>query len=122
MSLNIQTYFDETTNEPLDLSFQLYEVFYKGVLVRTKGVPLLKNNKTGKVYLPEATRQVIDYLVKEEIKKGSKKLILNPENMEGERYSYVKEYKFKYSTIDHEYIPGLTRPWDEGFLAPVFLI
>lgn len=47
-------------------------------------------------------------------------VVLAPKNLENKRFSFAEKYNYQYSQVDYEYIPGLVRPWDDGFLTPVF--
>ena len=116
----MQTYFDPDTEEPLQLTFQSNVIIRDDVLVEMKGVPVLKNNVSGKIYFPSMTDGMINYFVEEAKKINNTHIKLSPKNLERERYSYLESFNFKYSTIDYEYIPGLVREWNKGFLTPVF--
>jgi hypothetical protein len=37
-----------------------------------------------------------------------------------ERFSFCKNVDLKYDPLDYFYIPGLERPFNSGFLTPVF--
>ena len=116
---HVQRYFEEETGEPLDLCFDYHEIEYEGITIKMEGVPLLKNSKTEEIYYPNKTKQLILYFVNEAKKKGQPTVILKPKERVV-HYPFAQKFDFKYSHIDYEYIPGLTRPWDEGFLTPVF--
>lgn len=120
MSNEIQKYFDHETGDELQLTFQNHTMIKNDVLVEMSGVPLLINKENGKVYLPELTKKMVNYFIGEAKKINNSHIHLSPKNIEKEKFSYAKKFDFNYSTIDYEYIPGLVRPWDEGFLTPVF--
>ncbi len=120
LNLNVyQKYFDEESGQPLDLCFDSHTTEVDNIVVRMKDVPLLSNAKTGKIYYPNKTKQMIAYFVTEAKKKGHAEISLSPKERTV-RYSFAEKFDFEYSRIDYEYIPGLVRPWDEGFLTPVF--
>ncbi|RLJ20135.1 hypothetical protein DJ030_07580 [bacterium endosymbiont of Escarpia laminata] len=114
------SYFDEETGEALHLSLGSYDLFIEGIDVHMEGVPFLLNDKTGHVSLPIKTKHMIAYFVSEAKNNGHSGISLSPRALGDKRYAYCEKYDFKYSQIDHEFIPGLVRPWDEGFLTPVF--
>jgi len=116
----VQRYFDEESGVPLHLCFDAHELDVEGIIVKLEGVPLLKNPVTGEFHYPDKTKRLILYFVSEATKKGYPKIYLTPKTDKIIRYSYAEKYNFIYSHIDYEYIPGLVRPWDEGFLTPVF--
>lgn len=39
---------------------------------------------------------------------------------ENKRFNAYNDLRFKYDTQDYYFIPGLSRPWDDGYLTPVF--
>lgn len=122
MTLNLneyQKYFDEESGQPLDLCFDSHATQVDKVEVRLKDVPLLRNPKTGKIYYPNKTKHLIAYFVTKAKKNGNAEISLSPKERKV-RYPFAENYDFEYSRIDYEYIPGLVRPWDEGFLTPVF--
>ena len=116
----IQTYFDENTNEPLELCFDYYETEIAGIIVQLDGVPLLKNNKNNTIFFPQKTKYLIEYFIKEAKEKKKKGIYLKPKQKKEIRYSFAEKFDFKYSHIDYEYIPGLFGEGNKGFLTPVF--
>ena len=40
--------------------------------------------------------------------------------LEEKKFEPYNKFGFKYDPLDYYYIPGLIRPWNEGFLTPVF--
>lgn len=114
-----ETYFDPETEDPLHLVFQEHTTIKDNILIEMSGVPLLKNGKNKKIYFPIMTFHMVNYWISEAKKRNNQHIRLSPKKIE-KRFSYLEEYKFKYSSIDYEYIPGLVREWNEGFLTPVF--
>lgn len=114
-----QTYFNEITGQPLRLCFDSHCCMYKGIKVVLEGVPLLKDDSNGEIFFPGMSKGWIDEFVMEAIEKDEEGIYLIPK-IKPKRYSYAREFKFKYSSIDYEYIPGLWRSWNRGFLTPVF--
>lgn len=115
-----QTYFDPETNEPLQIWFGMHQIQVDNLIVKLDGVPLLINESTQQVYLPDKTKCVIKYFVEEAKARSKAVLTIKPKEIKSKRYPFSKKVKFIYSQIDYEYIPGLARSWDEGFLTPVF--
>lgn len=115
----MQLYFDKKTNEELQLYFGKHETMIDGIIVKLENVPLLIN-KNNVVSYPDKTKYLIKYFVEQAKKKGEKGISLIPKSNKEIRYSFAEKFNFKYSHIDYEYIPGLIREWDEGFLTPVF--
>lgn len=116
----LQTYFDSETNEPLQLWLGRHQMEVDNLSIELEGVPLLINEKTQKIYLPDKTKYIIKYFIEEAKARGEAGISLKPKELGLKRYSYAEKFDFIYSQIDYEYIPGLARPWNEGFLTPVF--
>jgi hypothetical protein len=116
----VQRYYDTETGDKLSLWFGEYDFFVDEISVSVSGVPLLRNEKSGEIHFPDKTKHMIAYFVDEARKNNKPGIVLSPKNLEHKRFSFAEKYDFLYSQIDYEYIPGLIRPWDEGFLTPVF--
>jgi hypothetical protein len=117
----VQSYFDKQTGNELMLWFGQHSFKVDGISVSLDKVPLLKNEKTGEVHLPDKTKYMIKYFVEEAKKHRKPGIFLTPQQaLDTKKYNFAAKFDFLYSQIDYEYIPGLVRPWDEGFLTPVF--
>ncbi len=116
----VQDYFDPLTRQPLQMWFGSHHMIVDDLIVHLDGVPLLRNENTGDVYFPTKTKAIINYFVKKAKDDGIPGVSLAPKDLGKKRYSYASKFDFLYSQIDYEYIPGLIRPWDDGFLTPVF--
>jgi hypothetical protein len=115
-------YFDEVTKEKFGIVLDEHCLNVNGLPVTLRGMPLLKNEVTGEIHLPIRTKYAIKIMVEEaeRLGKGGVDLVPNPKTFGKKRYEYAKEFNFVYSSIDYEFIPGLERPWNTGFLTPVF--
>jgi len=115
-----QRYFDVDTGTPLHIYLKQHEINVGGVNVYLDGVPLLINENTGHIHLPNKTKEMIAFFVSKAIEQGQSGIELSPKELGKKRYKFAEKFNYKYSEIDYGYIPGLIRPWDEGFLTPVF--
>lgn len=113
-------YFNEGTGQPLHLYFGWHLVRVDNVEVELEGVPLLKNEATGEIIFTFKSDAMVNYFVEEAKKNKQLAIRLSPKPRNSKRYGYCHKADFIYSDIDYEHIPGLMRPWDEGFLTPVF--
>lgn len=113
-------YFDRDTGQHLHIYLGWHFAQVNGIEVELEGVPLLKNEITGEVVFTFKTAAMVNYFVGEAKKQGNPGIRLSPKPRESKRYGYCEKVDFIYSDIDYEHIPGLVRPWDEGFLTPVF--
>lgn len=115
-----QSYFsDEGAN--LVLCFDYQEFSMDGVLVKSNGLPLLKDEVKGTYFLPDSSKGILKRFVSAAKNQSLIEIsITPPKGFGAERYSFCEEYPFLYSAIDYNFIPGLWRPFDTGFLTPVF--
>jgi hypothetical protein len=90
--------------------------------INVENFPLLECPKCLTRYLPEKSKKAIEYFFVEAKKKNKSTAIIkfNIEKAREKRFDFCKDVDFKYDPIDYEYIPGLWRAWDMGYLTPVF--
>ena len=69
-------------------------------------------------FLPDDSRFAIIYL-HEQATKARKSVVLVTHKKTDRDFGFAK-VPFVYDSDDYKYIPGLQRPFDEGFLTPVF--
>lgn len=115
-----QRYYDVETGDKLSLWFGEHNFVVDDISVSVTGVPLLRNENNGEIHFPDKTKKMIAYFVGEAKENDKPGIVLSPKNLEHKRFSFAEKYDFLYSQVDYEYIPGLIRPWDDGFLTPVF--
>jgi hypothetical protein len=117
----VQSYFDHETNEPLQIWLGKHQIKVDNLSVELEGVPLLINETTKEVHLPDKTKYIIKHFIEKAKSRCEAEISLKPRDLGLKRYSYASSFNFIYSQIDYEYIPGLSNPWsEEGFLMPVF--
>jgi hypothetical protein len=102
----------------MDISLAYHETVVDGVVVSFDGLPLLHCPKCDVVHLPGHARNVASYFAAEANEKDQTRVALTPTGIANKRYPYCK-VNFLYSAMDHDFIPGLKRPWNDGFLTPV---
>ncbi|MDP3279792.1 MAG: hypothetical protein Q8M57_01835 [Nitrosomonas sp.] len=102
----------------LDLTFHQFDENVSGVHIRINGLPYLSCEKCDIHYLPDDSRFAIIYLHEQATKKKSDvvNVTRNKTNVDSE-FTHVP---FIYDSDDYKYIPGLKRPFDVGFLTPVY--
>lgn len=116
----IQQYHDMTTGDKLCLWFGEHTFCIDEISVSVSGIPLLRNENNGEIHFPDKTKQMIAYFVSEARENDKPGIVLSSKNLEHRRFPFAEKYGFLYSQVDYEYIPGLNRPWGNGFLTPVF--
>lgn len=115
-----QLYYDAETKDKLALWFGKYDFVVDNISVSVIGIPLLRNENNGEIHFPDKTKAMIANSVSEAKENHKLSVSLSAKNLEHKRFYFAEKYEFLYSQVDYEYIPGLFRPWNEGFLAPVF--
>lgn len=116
----VQPYYDLATRDKLSLWFGEHYLVVDDISVSICGLPLLRNESNGEIHFPDKTKKIIAFSVGEAKENDKSGIVLTPKNLEHKRFSFAEKYDFLYSQVDYEYIPGLIRQWDDGFLTPVF--
>ena len=118
----VQPYFNVETGDKLHLWFGEHDFFVDEIPVSLCGVPLLRNEKNGEIHFPAKTKIMIAYFVGKARENDEPRIaiVLPPKSLEHKRFSFAEKFNFLYSQVDYEYIPGLMRSWNDGFLTPVF--
>lgn len=115
------SYFDHADN-PLHLCFERLTFRHDGVKVVLAKLPYLKSAATGQVFFPVPAVSIIEFEVaqaKAQNKEGTTINQLGKFNRV--KLSVADGASFKYSAVEHFFIPGLIRniPTD-GYLTPVY--
>lgn len=106
-------------NTWMDVKFDPLTLNIEGVEVVLKEIPLMCCPQCEAFRLPDRAKQLVAYFVDEAKKNKKSRVELMPTGVLAKRYPYG-EVEFVYSALDHDFIPGLARPWNDGFLTPVF--
>ena len=101
----------------MHLDFVQFKENITGVQFEIEGVPALRCN-CGNLEWPDRSKFAIVELHRKAIEKGNNRVTVT-RNKPNKTYAFSK-VPFEYDSDDYENIPGLQRPWDEGFLTPVF--
>lgn len=108
----------DSCNGHLDLAYTDFEEVVSDVDIRVYGLPVLRCPACIKDHLPDRSRFLIIDSHEKCTKNGTPEFVANRRKIEKDfGFSTVP---FLYDPDDYFYIPGLQRPWDEGFLTPVF--
>lgn len=115
---HVQRLYCDQCNGHLDLGFDGFSETVSGVEISISGLPILYCPKCHEKYLPDDSRFAVIHLHEQATKKSSNivEVIRNKTNQD---FGFGA-VPFIYDSDDYKYIPGLKRPWDEGFLTPVF--
>lgn len=90
------------------------------VAVTFDGVPLLRCSKCQTIRLPDRAKLLAAHFVEQALMKNEPAVKITPTGVLAKRFPSYTTVEFDYSALDHDFIPGLTRPWNEGFFTPVF--
>lgn len=102
----------------LDLSFQDFDDEVSGVNITLSGLPVLKCSTCDATYFPDRSRISLIELHRQAFERGAK-IVRVTRNKTAQDFGFTK-IPFQYDSDDYNYIPGLERPFDKGFLTPVF--
>lgn len=114
----VQRIYCDNCTDNLDLSFTDFEDDVSGVHISLSGLPVLVCPSCSSTYLPDRSRFAVIELHRQAIARKST-LVTVKRNKTARDFGFAK-VPFQYDSDDYNYIPGLTREFDEGFLTPVF--
>jgi len=103
---------------PLDLVFADFHEDVSEIDIAIVGLPYLRCARCGKDHLPDLSRFAIIRLHEEAVARSSPAVKVT-HRASDQKYGFTHVH-FIYSADDYRYIPGLKRPWNKGFLTPVF--
>lgn len=106
----------------LDLCFKRKTIHYKNIKVILDKLPYLINETSGEIYFPTPAVAIIDNYVSEALDKGRKEIKINQlARFNRGKLEAGKNTSFKYSPVEHFFIPGLIRDIpSDGYLTPVY--
>jgi hypothetical protein len=114
---HVQHLYCDDCGKHLDLAYTDFDENVSGVRIRISGLPVLRC-VCGKEFLPDRSRFAIITLHKEALEKDSP-AAMSVRRKPNRKYNFTP-VPFEYDSDDYEYLPGLWRTHDQGFLTPVF--
>lgn len=114
----VQRIYCDKCSAHLDLSFSDFEDDVSGVHISLSGLPVLVCPSCSSTYLPDRSRFAVIELHRQAVAKKSNLVTVTRKKIARD-FGFTK-VPFQYDSDDYNYIPGLTREFDEGFLTPVF--
>lgn len=114
----IQRLYCRSCDGNLDLRFPEFQENVSGINIHIMGLPELFCEKCNTGYLPDDSRFAVIHLHEKATKKGSD-IVNVTRNKTNQNFGFT-DVPFLYDSDDYKYIPGPKRPFDEGFLTPVF--
>lgn len=115
---HIQRLYCNDCNGHLDLCFSDFHEEFSSITVNIIGLPVLRCISCNKDYWPDDSRFAIVHLHKQAFEQG--KNIVKATHQKTLKDFDFTNVPFTYDLDDYQYIPGLKRTWDDGFLTPVF--
>lgn len=115
---HIQRNYCNKCDKNLDLKFINFNEKVSGIEINVLDLPVLYCLNCKDYYLPDNSNYAIIHL-----HERATKSLINKVKIQRQKTNKNFDFgvvNFKYDSDDYEYIPGLTREWDKGFLTPVF--
>jgi hypothetical protein len=103
----------------MDMGIHSHAVDVEGVRVDLNEMPLLHCPQCKAFVLPDHAKRVVAFFVKQAHKASKLQVEVKPTGVKTKRFT-LGTVEFAYSALDHDFIPGLARPRNDGFLTPVF--
>jgi hypothetical protein len=101
----------------MHLDFVHFQERITGVRFDIEGIPALRCS-CGNIEWPDRSKFAIVELHRKAMEKETDR-VTSTRTKPNKEYAFSK-VPFEYDSDDYENIPGLMRPWDDGFLTPVF--
>lgn len=115
---HVQRLYCSDCKKHLDLKFTDFNEVVSGVEINISDFPTLHCSHCNNEYLPDESKLRVIYVHDQAIKNASGRVDVT-RNKINQKFEFTT-VPFIYDSDDYNYIPGLRRPWDEGFLTPVF--
>ena len=115
---HIQRLYCNHCQKHLDLQFTEFEELVSGVEISISGLPVLHCEACDKDYLPDDSRIAVINQHQQAVENSKNKVRVSIDKTHHD-FGFT-EVPFKYDHDDYKYVPGLKRPWNNGFLTPVF--
>lgn len=104
---------------PVELIFEPYHIKIDARYIKLYNFAKLCCIQCGKSVLTEKSKIIVMQIHKDMVENKKFGYLGNYKNLNN-RYCFCENYNLLYDYQDYENIPWLMRPWNDGFLTPVF--
>ena len=115
---HVQDLYCDGCDGHLDLAFADFHQDVSGIDISISGLPVLRCEVCKRDHLPDGSRFAIIRIHEQAVEKGAPSVKVTRRKTD-ETFNFTS-VAFLYDSDDYFYIPGLERPFDRGFLTPVF--
>jgi hypothetical protein len=115
---DIRRIYCDVCEASMDLIFPNFSEIVSEIEINITGLPHLQCPECNQFYLTDGARFAIMELHRQAIEKNSARIDVTRKKRDAD-YTFSK-IPFLVDADDYYYIPGLRRPFDEGFLTPLF--
>lgn len=115
----VQRLYCDLCENHLDLAFTDWENEVSDVHIRVEGLPVLRCPACNREHLPDGSRFAVLRLHEQAMERGAPAVSVKRKKRT-DTFTNFTDVPFRYDADDYFYIPGLERPYDVGFLTPIF--
>jgi len=115
---HVQSLYCDICRKNLYLAFTDFYEDVSGIHISIQGLPVLRCDACKRDHLPDHSRFVIIEHHRLATEKGAPSVKVT-RRKPNKKFNFTN-IPFLYDSDDYQYLPGLERPFDEGFLTPVF--
>jgi hypothetical protein len=114
----IRDLYCDSCGNSMDLVFQDFSEIVSGIKINIHGLPYLRCHECNRVYLTDESRLAIIETHRQATEKNSPTVNVTKKKRPVD-YKFT-DVPFLVDADDYAYIPGLKRPFDKGFLTPLY--
>jgi hypothetical protein len=115
---HVQCLYCDLCKGHLDLAYADFSKSISGIAISYAALPVLRCEACGRDHIPDRSRLAIIEIHRQAVKKNSP-VVNVTRHKPSEKFNFTS-VPFLYDSDDYRYIPGLERPFNQGFLTPLF--
>ena len=109
-----------TCSDWLHMEIRRFDEMIYSIRIVIDQLPILVCDRCSKNYLPWLSQTMIREIVHATKEKNALIGKFSRKNQSSRRFDYCIQANFMYDYRDYDFIPGLVRPWNDGYLTPVY--